>query len=189
MLFLAPLLVAVMMRSAWWDFKPAGYSNLGTLVQPPIALPAANLELQYARSPTETDRGGQWVLLYPFPAMCAAKCQRDVAGLRQVHIATGRNRSSVAIWLLTPEPTSMETQKILVSLYPEFKVMIDRGGAAGRALLSVPGPGPAGQNLWQSGQAFLLDPATNIIMRYTPDFDPNDINQDLDHLLKWSAKE
>ena len=37
-LFAAPLLLAVLMRSSWWDFKPSELSNRGILVQPPVAL-------------------------------------------------------------------------------------------------------------------------------------------------------
>jgi hypothetical protein len=43
LLFIAPLLLAVLMRSSWWDFKPSETTNRGILVEPPMALPLSAL--------------------------------------------------------------------------------------------------------------------------------------------------
>ena len=187
LLFFTPLLLAVLMRSGWWDFKPSSFSNRGTLVQPPVALPMAKLDLQYARSGKLRGNRDQWVLLYPFPVTCDSACQRAVTGLRQIHKAAGRDRPRVALWLLTPQQTSLETQNMLVGIYPGFDILIDSSGEAGLTLAALEDDTGTRDRLLQRGQAFLLDPATNIILRYTPDFDPNDINKDLDRLLTWSA--
>ncbi len=189
LLFFAPLLLAIMMRSSWWGFEPSNTANLGTLVQPPLALPAADLDVQYSLSPISTVEHRQWILMYPFPGQCGEQCQQDVAGLRQIHIATGRNRASVGVWLLSPATTNTDTQKKLVSLYPQFAILNDSSGTVAVVLDSTGGANRTGRDFWHSGQAFLIDPANNIILRYTPGFDPNDINQDLGRLLKWSGKE
>lgn len=188
-LFFTPLLLAVLMRSAWWDFKPSRFLNLGTLVQPPVALPVAGLDLQYSRSGAPFAKNKHWVLLYPFPATCDSACQRAVTGLRQIHIATGRDRRHVSIWLLTPEQTAAETQQLLLNIYPGFEILIDSSGETMEVLAQL-GDKPPGRNrVLQDGQAFLLDPATHIILHYTSGFDPNDIKNDLDRLLAWSGKE
>ena len=189
LVFFTPLLLAIMMRSSWWDFEPSGSANRGTLVQPPIALPVTGLDVQYAPSYNTNDVPDQWIMLYPFPGECQQRCQSDVAGLRQIHIAVGRNRARVAVWLLSPGQTSLEVQKKLVSLYPEFNILNDPAGEAADILAATGAPISPSGDFWQSGQAFLLDPATNIILLYTSGFDPNDIKQDLDRLLNWSGKE
>ena len=184
LLFFTPLLLAVLMRSGWWDFKPSSFGNLGTLVQPPVALPMANLDLQYSRSGELRGSRVQWVLLYPFPVTCDSSCRRAVTGLRQIHKATGRDRRRVAVWLLTPERTALETQNMLVGIYPGFDILIDSSGEAGRTLAALGDNTGSRHRFLQREQAFLLDPATNIVLRYTPGFDPNDINKDLDRLLR-----
>jgi hypothetical protein len=116
-------------------------------------------------------------------------CQGDITALRQIHIGTGRHRSSVETWLLSPARINQDTQKLLVSIYPEFVVLSDPAKLAGGVLDTVSEIGSGDVDLWHGGQAFLLDPAANIILRYIPGYDPVDINKDLDRLLKWSDKD
>ena len=41
-LFFIPLLLAVLMRSQWWDFAPAGTTNAGRLLEPAVPLQLEN---------------------------------------------------------------------------------------------------------------------------------------------------
>ncbi len=189
LLFFAPLLLAVLMRSAWWDFRPSNFSNLGTLVQPQVAMPVSGLDLQYSPSGAPFAKKNQWVLLYPFPTTCDSSCQQDVTGLRQIHIATGQDRVHVSVWLLTPQQSTPETQQLLLNIYPGFEILIDTSGDAMNTLASLADKPSGGGLFLPDGQAFLLDPASNIILRYAAGFDPNDVKQDLDRLLAWSGRE
>jgi peroxiredoxin len=182
-MFFGPLLLALLMRSEWWDFRPSSLSNRGTLVQPPAALPLESIKA-LPNSP-EGASAGAWVVLYSLPADCPEACQKTVTGLRQLHLATGRHRDRVEIWLLARRQPAAQTLDVLGSIYPEFHLLLDASGEAGRVLTGL--GEAAGDSL--AGQAFLLDPRANIILRYAPDFHPHEISQDLDRLLTWAATE
>lgn len=183
LLFFGPLLLALLMRSEWWDFRPSGLSNRGTLVQPPAALPLDSIQA-LPNSP-QGARAGAWVVLYSLPSECHEACQKSVTSLRQLHLATGRHRERVEIWLLASRQPAPRTLALLRGIYPRFHLLLDAGGEAGRVLADL--GGAPGDPL--AGQAFLLDPQANIILRYAPDFHPHDISQDLDRLLTWAATE
>ena len=185
-LFFGPLLLALLMRSEWWDFRPSSLNNRGTLVQPPAALPLESIKA-LPNSP-EGARAGAWVVLYSLPAECHEACQKSVTSLRQLHLATGRHRDRVEIWLLASRQPPAQTLDLLRGIYPEFRLLLDASGAAGRVLAGL-GGAPGDPQARLAGQAFLLDPEANIILRYASDFHPHDISQDLDRLLTWAATE
>lgn len=184
LLFFTPLLLAVLMRSEWWDFKPENLSNRGQLVQPPVPVAPGTAEIQYIKNPGANSPEGQWVILYPFSGQCEVTCQQTITSLRQVHLATGRHQENVAIWLLSPHRITSETQQSLVAIYPRFEIRFDQNQQIFSLLRQIDNAADL-----QYGQAYLLDPAANIILRYPPGFDPGDINQDLDRLLAWSGKD
>ena len=183
LLFFLPLLLAVTMRSQWWDFKPESLSNRGLLVQPPVALAPGLTRTQSPGNMDIEQVQGQWVILYAFPGHCESNCQKIITGLRQVHLATGRHQEHVAIWLLSPQPLTSEVQEKLLAIYPRFEIRFDTNQQIFGLLDQIEPEADL-----QYGQAYLLDPAANIILRYPSGFDPGDINQDLDRLLAWSGK-
>jgi len=185
-LFFGPLLLALLMRSEWWDFRPSSLSNRGSLVQPPVDFP-----LHAVTALPDTTAGattGAWVVLYSLPAECHEACQKTVTALRQLHLATGRHRDRVEIWLLASRQPPAQTLAVLGGIYPEFRLLLDASGEAGRVLAGLGGPAQDPQTPL-AGLAFLLDPQANIILRYAADFHPHDISQDLDRLLTWAATE
>lgn len=185
-LFFAPLLLAMLMRSGWWDFQPSSLSNRGTLVHPVSALPPGALG---PMGPSAgADCTGRWIVLYLLPEACAVECRHELANLRQVHLASGRDRERVEICLLGQRPLSQQEMDELHGIYPDFRLLLDRGGAAKSLLAALTGPDGEGFGS-AMGQAFLLDPAANIILRYAPGFDPQDLSQDLDRLLTWTPDE
>jgi hypothetical protein len=186
-LFLAPLALALMMRSGWWDFTPSRLSNRGTLVQPAMPL-RADMTRALPGTEQDTRTRGQWTILYPLPTDCSTACQKTLAELRQVHLATGRERERVAIWLLAHASLETEQRESLLAIYPGFVWRLDPGGEARSMLAEL--SGAKGSAFGDArGQAFLLDPAANIILRYAPGFDPRDLSQDLDRLLTWTPDE
>jgi len=187
LLFFAPLLLAVLMRSEWWDFRPGGFSNRGTLVQPPVLLGLGHLDFQYPEAGIGESGRPKWIVLYPFPGACDRECRQDVSSLRQVHLATGRNQDRVAVVLLVQQAMPPEVLRDLVNIYPDFVIALDTAGAAAAILPDL------STNITNSAfgdrRAFLLDPPGNIILGYAPGFDPNHINKDLKRLLTWSAQD
>jgi len=187
-LFAAPLLLAVLMRSSWWDFKPSELSNRGILVQPPVALDLNSLVPVAGTDDPGSGRPWQVVLL--IDETCPADCRQALIGVRQVHLASGKHRDEVGLGVvsrLLPEPSAVADIR---EIYAEFRVLHDDNGTLSRALMVIDGQGndtgPKTSH-WRA-QALVLDPAAHIILRYKPGFDPKDLAEDLDRLLTWSRQ-
>jgi len=190
-MFLFPLLLAWLMYSGALDFKPTSTRNLGTLVDPPLPIDWAVTVMQTGEARLEggLEQGTgvfseHWVILHPVPADCDNSCLKKVAGLRQVHRASGRQQMRIRLALLLDESSPAVQAQSLLAIYPQFHLIKDPSGLLWEAL------GGIQQNL--SGQAgpakgvYLIDPLGNIMMYYSAGSDPNDIKQDLKRLLTWS---
>ncbi len=176
LLFFVPLMLAMLMRSTWWNYSPDSTINAGTLLKPPVPI-----ELDQARIEHGSDKrlAGQWLMLYLLAPDCDRQCEQEATSLRQVQRASGRDRVRVAVVLLSPtRPESGVTER-LVTIDPEFVILSD-GRDAVRPALETAGA--------EQGQAFIVDPSGNIILSYGAAFEPSDINRDLKRLLKWSAQ-
>jgi len=178
-LFLGPVILVMLMRSAWWQYQPDGLKNHGHLVQPPVRLALDQVP--------DIDR--KWLILYALEPSCDQACIDHVATLRQIHRAAGRNSNQLAIVLLSrtnPEPT---LQTRLETIYPEFRYVTDSAATAFRALGTI--NAELAENTGGPGtlHTYILDPMLNVILAYGDSADPNDIHKDLKRLLKWSDQE
>lgn len=181
-LFIVPLMLAWMMYSGVIEFRPGSTRNLGRLVEPPVPLAWEGVRVRDESGFGTEDFIGHWLVLHAVPEPCGDECVEAVVGLRQVHLAAGRNRSRIRLGLLHDGafPADAQWQQI----YPEFHLLEDRGGAAWRELRNLTrdlGPGAS-----VPGATYLVDPLGNIMMFYAPGFDPNDLKKDLKRLLTWS---
>lgn len=178
-LFFGPLILVMLMRSAWWQYQPANLKNEGHLVSPPV-----HLSLGQAQG---IDK--KWLILYVLDQPCDQACIDHVTALRQIHRASGRNRDYLGVVLLGTGSTEPELKSRLESIYPEFKLLTDHGGAASETLAAV-NTGVA-ENTGDATpiHTYVLDPMLNVILAYGTNSNPNDIHKDLKRLLKWSDQE
>lgn len=181
LLFLVPLVAAVLLQPEQFGEDPEQTVNRGDLVSPTVPLPVDDLAL----GPDDSADAlrGHWVLVHPLAGACDATCEAEVTDLRQIHIATGRHQDKVAILLVgATAPSATEAQR-LEDIYERFVLAGDPQGAAAKALVAANGgTAPA------AGTTFIADPEGNLMMRYAPGFDRGDLNKDLTKLLKWSAR-
>jgi cytochrome oxidase Cu insertion factor (SCO1/SenC/PrrC family) len=176
LLFFAPLMLAILMRSSWWDFTPSGSTNAGVLLEPPVRIHLLEATLEYGDVEAIENK---WVLLYLLETDCGQTCLDQATGLRQVHKATGRDKERVSVVLLAGVRPGAGLLETLAGLHAGFAVLSDEAGVAW----------PVSTEMQSSpGQAFIVDPAGNIILRYGQGFTPADINRDLKRLLKWSGQ-
>lgn len=185
-LFTAPLLLAVLMRSSWWDFRPSELSNRGSLVQPPVALDTAALV------PASTHGGvveaRNWQVLLLVGETCTGPCLQALTGVRQVHLASGKHQDEVGLWVVTRQAPSASVLSSIHEVYSEFRVMHDASASLSAALSTIAQQADNEEALQWQGQALVLDAAAHIILRYRPGFDPGDLAEDLDRLLTWSKQ-
>lgn len=187
-LFVLPLLLAWLLFNGTISMNTVETRSFGELVQPPVAVDWENNLVSYRRGNEFPHResmelfNGHWVILHVVPPHCPAACLAAVLGLRQVHIAAGRNQQRILIALLIPGTSPANLAAELKEMYPQFQLFQYPGEAIQRVLNATAGEFSADS----AGSSYLIDPIGNIMMFYPAGFDPNDLNKDLKRLMTWS---
>jgi cytochrome oxidase Cu insertion factor (SCO1/SenC/PrrC family) len=198
-MFLLPLTLAWLMYSGSVDYQPGSTRNLGTLIEPPLAIDWGKAITADTGRPLAESPGAlpdslleHWVILHPIPAKCEVACRKRVTALRQIHLATGRHQKRLRLVLLLDDFSTVETADLLLSIYDKYTLIRDPGGNL-RATLATAGTGARSQpdsangTPVQAGEAdgiYLIDPLGNIMMYYAANADPNHIRQDLKRLIQ-----
>lgn len=160
--FSVPVLVALAMNTPWLRFQPSSTRNLGTLIQPVVALS----DLGLAEAGAELGQGtGRWTVLWLPPA--AGSCATELDLLRRVRLAEGRELDRVRI-ALAAECAEVAGERELKLGAEVTATLRQRTGDAGR------------------GALLLVDPYGNAMMRYPAAFDANHVKKDLARLLRYS---
>lgn len=168
-LFLFPLVMAWLMYSGVIDYAPRETKNHGTLINPPVE----------ARLPDEVRQGGLdggWILIYVLPPACGEPCRTDLAGLRQVRRALGREADRVRTIHLAPAGLDTSSLEDIAAIDPNAFTARDSSGMLSAQLEDVEG----------ASGTYLIDPPGNIMMHYHAGSDPNGIRLDLKRLLKYA---
>lgn len=173
-LFFLPLILVMLMRSSFWDYRPAHLKNNGELVHPPLSL-----QIDEALK-------GEWLLTYVAPVNCDTSCLHRIAALRQIYLASGRQQEHLRVLVLNAGQPNPELAKKVTSIFADI-IYIDSVPAG--VLNSIQSLNADLQN--SSGnpterQTYILDPLQNVVLAYKTDTNPSDINKDLKQLLKWS---
>jgi len=185
LLFLMPVLVSYLMHlSAEHGWRPAGTTNKGSLIQPPLPLTLPAGLVSATGEPVSQDfLGGKWTLVYIDDAACGEKCHNRLYQMRQVRLAQGENLRRVQrLFLVTGASDDTDLSTILAD-YPEMAAarLSPDQAAAIAPMFSVEGISMQGAD-----NIYLVDPLGNLMMYYPPDIDPRGMIQDLQRLLKYS---
>lgn len=173
-LFFAPLILVILMRSSFWDYRPAELKNNGQLVQPPLALPIAdNLK-------------GEWLLMYVAPEDCADDCLNSITALRQIYKAAGRQQEHLKIVVLNAAGSNPQLASKVASIYSGIVFIASTPAATLAELKQLNTKLQSETGNQTVSQTYILDPMQNVILAYTAGANPSDINKDLKRLLKWS---
>jgi hypothetical protein len=178
--FILPLVLAWLMFSGVIDYRPQSTRNRGSLVLPPVAVSWDGVYEAGAANDPGHVFDEHWLVLHAVPEPCDPACLEAIAGLRQVHLAAGRNRHRIRLALLHSGEDPVSLQQI----YASFHLLEDPAGGLRRTLESVGSrfrPAKAAR-----GATYLIDPHGNVMMFYAAGFDPNDLKTDLQRLLTWS---
>ncbi len=177
LVFFAPVIVAVLMHSEWFEWRPAETRNHGELLQPPHPLEPFNLEDGHGEALQHSDLLDQWQLLYVIEHACEESCLESLYWLRQVRRAQDRHQLEVDILLVTPIAISPETRSEIDALEADIRILDDSSGQAFLDLLPAEESKPV---------SYILDPGANIILRYPEGSDYNGMRRDLRRLLTWT---
>ena len=165
--FLAPILIALAFQSPLLRFSPAPSKNLGELIHPVQAIPAAEFETLVEIPPGP--REANWSLLYLPPDACGA-CTTELALLAHIRQAMGRNLDRVQLEIISARRFELPLEagfSIRLAANDQQQALLARLGLSGGGLV-------------------IMDPLRNAMMRYPSQFDGSKVRKDLARLLKAS---
>ena len=183
--FFAPLLLAFLFYYGL-GFRPAGSTNHGDLISPPVPLPEVAL-------PTVAEQGAaeetnlpanilreKWTMVFVGDGACDARCREALTLMRQTRLALNDDLTRVQrLFLISGnccDRTYLNTEHAGLLLG-----RIDN--PSGKTLLET---FPEGLDVVQRGRIYLVDPLGNLMMSYSPDAPPKGLLEDLKKLLKLS---
>ncbi len=175
--FFLPVVIAVLMHSEWFEWRPAETRNHGELIQPPHALPDFRLHDADGRVVARTDLLEHWQLLHVTDGACGEDCVESLYWMRQVRRAQDRHQPDVEITLVTDQPIDPEILSGIEALEANVRII---SGQAGREFSDML---PDDESLPVS---YILDTQANIILRYPEGSDFNGMRRDLRRLLTWT---
>lgn len=176
-LFALPVILATLMHSQWFEWRPASTRNHGELIVPVIQWPTKESVDVTDQAVDLARLQGRWHLVYHTTRPCDADCLEDLYWLRQVRLSQDRHVPEIGL-LLIHEPSLGDNMIGEIQALSEAFVIIDGPDATGlRADL------PLGDS---AHARYIIDPMGNIMMRYDPDQPPDGIRKDLGRLLTWT---
>ncbi len=173
-LFVAPVIASYL---AYYYLTPQGRTNYGTLVEPQRSVAALALVDATGAATGLSSLAGRWLIVAVDDGRCARDCVERLTLMRQLRLATGKDRERIERVLLVagpgiPAPEALEAFAgtiVLRARAPELS-----------ALLPVAGESTLADHL------YLVDPLGNLMMRYPKSPDGSRMRKDLERLLRAS---
>lgn len=183
-LLAAVFLLPVLLGNAlfWLDWRPQSFGNHGELLQPTRTLPETGLLHPDGLALPTAQLHGKWLLVIPVQRSCDADCQSRLQLLRQVHIALNKDQDRVQrVLLIGGEIAPDDGPTGLAGIQRKFPDLVVASIALNSAAASweraLAGDGPS---------IYLVDPMSNVMMRYADPVDMRGVLKDLERLLKYS---
>jgi len=163
----------------YYIIKPEGRTNYGAFIdQQAHPMPKLTSTTLDGRPETLENYAGKWIMVKVGGGACNEACARQLFAMRQLRTMQGKNMERVErVWLITDnEPIDT----MLIRQYDDMHML-----RVPRAQLSHWLPVEIGTKL--DDHIFLIDPRSNLMMRFPKDPDPRKVHKDLAKLLKASA--
>lgn len=161
-----------------------GTTNQGMLLNPVVNI--ANIELldDSGESWRWQDHRPKWRMVLKGDSRCEGACGELLYLSRQVHIRLGKySQRFERIYIAEDGPLSAELQANIDANHPFLKVVYAAPGAMEAWLTGTNSSASEGVN-----ELVLVDPSGVGMMIYTMDHTGNQMLEDLNHLLKYSAE-
>lgn len=158
---------------------PAGRTNYGELVQPQRPLPPLALRALSGAPFDAAALRGHWVMLHVDSGQCAEACQKKLWNMRQVRLATGKERDRIERLFLIVDDAPLTT--LLLREYEGTRfVRAERAELTRFLELPQNGETRLEDHVW------LIDPLGNLMLRWPPAADPSRMKRDMERLLRAS---
>ena len=181
-LFFVPLAFAFWLYYGPTDWRPAGGSNKGELVEPARPLPAISLPMADG-SPSGTGfLRDKWTMLYVGDGTCDERCRKALYLTRQSRIALNKDIDRLQrVFLATGQQLD---GAFLAQEHPDLLVLRLQGPDSARLVEPIPAyaDGPVGD----SGRIYLVVPLGNLLMSYPAAAPDKALLTDIKKLLRLS---
>ncbi len=189
-LLLLAALFFVPLASAFWlyygpgDWRPAGGTNQGDLVDPAVPLPDVVLAQPGGTTTPPGWLRGRWTILYLGPGECDERCRKALYLSRQTRLALNKDIDRVQRVFLATAPCCADLAAV-VAEHPDLVIAILGDDAGSRSLMSAV-PAPSDVPASGAGRHYLVDPLGNLVLSYGPTAPDKALLGDLRRLLKLS---
>ena len=159
---------------SYYFLKPDGRTNYGSLLEVK-PLPPAPLALLDGKPFAVSEFKGKWVLVTVDGGACGDPCIKKLYAMRQVRLATGKEKDRVERAWLVNDNEALST--MTMREYNGTRMLRAQGAAVLKEF-------PAASRV--EDHIYLIDPLGNLVLRFPKDADPARMKKDLDRLLKYS---
>lgn len=161
---------------------PIGTANKGVLMNPPVALPALDLQ-SLDGMPWDIQAEKKWRYVIPGLATCDATCEETLYLTRQVHIRLGNKSGRVErIYLLLDDDLSSTLSEKIKTEHPRLKILrVNRQDW--NTLMSE--TNVTGDSI---GRYFLMDQEGFVMMAYNQEHDGAALLKDIKKMLRITYK-
>lgn len=165
---------------SYYVLRPSG-NAYGTLVTPPVDMPAISGQTLAGAPQALRGLAGQWLLVVVNGGACGAACEKRLFMQRQLREMTGRERDRVdKLWLVLDDAPVTPALRQALEATPGMNIL--RVPRAAVAAWLRPAPGQALED-----HLYIVDPQGQWMMREPVDADPAKVKRDIDRLLRASA--
>ena len=161
---MVPIFLSILLFQYLPQLQPAGTTNQGELVLPPVDVKEVSPDLLSYEN---------WVLLQTAGESCNADCKQMLYFSRQVITGLGKDSGRVERVIVAPTGVDEKFRQHLSEEHVDVAVMSINQGALDKISDDVP-------------LLFLIDPNGNIMMFYSVEKAGKPMLKDLKHLLKIS---
>lgn len=195
--FAGPIVGAKMLYAKRDSLKVHQKTNHGHLLQPSISLTTLTLynkdgkkidnqthQYQLHLAPNATRTNGAWMLLLLYPKECDSNCEKGLYYLRQIRLATGKDRNRVERAILTTRrQKKVSLKQHIKNRFPGMRLLFTSSQGIQQVfsnLSDIPFS-------TTPGTLYLIDPFGNIVLAYPPNEKPTNVLIDLKKLLRIST--
>jgi hypothetical protein len=163
----------------YYIIKPSGRTNYGAFIdQRTHQMPKLSSTTLDGRPETLEHYAGKWIMVKVGGAACDEACSKQLFAMRQLRTMQGKNMERVErVWLITDQEP---VDTMLIRQYDDMHMLRVPAEQLVKWL-------PVEQGTKLEDHLFLVDPRSNLMMRFPKDPDPRKVHKDLAKLLKASA--
>jgi hypothetical protein len=182
-IFFVPLALAFFLYYGAGAWHPAGGTNKGDLITPPITLPEVALATPDGGSTSPGLLRGKWTVAYVGDGACDARCRKALYLSRQSRIALNKDMDRIQrVFLVTGNCCN---RAFLEAEHPDLVVAtIGSDPDSQRLLAAIPSLG--GVPPAAAGRLYVIDPLGNLMLSYSAAAPDKALLTDVRKLLRLS---